>query len=351
MDKCLLKCYIYSRMVFGMKLYRDYLFLFFILFVSIIERTFCIWIFHTVITLKGVNSVKVGFIGAGKVGFSLGKYLKEQGIHISGYYSKSQNSAKSAADFTNTKKYNSIENLLSDSDTIFVTVPDSVIGEIWDYMKNLDIKNKNICHCSGSISSAAFFDAYKYGACVYSVHPLYAISSKFESYKELNNAYFTIEGSSKNINDIVEIFEKAGNKVIVTSPENKSLYHCGAVVASNLVVGLYSMGVDILESCGFEREFAKKALANLFIGNANAIVEKGYVEALTGPVERCDISTIEKHIYSIQNSDNLKSKENLLKIYLLLSEKLVEIGEEKHLNRDYSKVTEVINNEKHNINI
>lgn len=79
MDKCLLKCYIYFRMVFGMKLYRDYLFLFFILFVSIIERTFCIWIFHTVITLKGVNSVKVGFIGAGKVGFSLGKYLKEQG--------------------------------------------------------------------------------------------------------------------------------------------------------------------------------------------------------------------------------------------------------------------------------
>lgn len=295
--------------------------------------------------------MKVGFIGAGKVGFSLGKYLKEQGINISGYYSKSQDSAKSAADFTNTKKYISIENLLSDSDTIFITAPDSAINEIWNYMKNLDIKNKNICHCSGSISSTAFFDAYKYGACVYSVHPLYAISSKFESYKELNNAYFTIEGSKEHINNIVEIFEKAGNKVIVTSSENKSLYHCGAVVVSNLVIGLYSMGVDILESCGFEREVAQKALTNLFIGNANAIAEKGCVESLTGPIERCDISTIEKHIYSIQNICDLKSKENLLKVYLLLSEKLVEIGEEKHPNRDYSKVMEVINNEKHSINL
>ncbi len=295
--------------------------------------------------------MNIGFIGAGKVGFSLGKYLKEHGLYITGYYSKSQDSAKSAADFTETKNYISIENLLKDSDTIFVTTPDNAIGEIWSYMKNLDIKNKNICHCSGSISSAAFFDAYKYCACVYSVHPLYAISSKFESYKELNNAYFTIEGSTEHINDIVEIFERSGNKVILTSSENKSLYHCGAVVVSNLVIGLYSMGVDILENCGFEREIATKALTNLFIGNANAIVEKGYIEALTGPIERCDISTIEKHIYSIQNSDNLKSKENLLKVYLLLSEKLMEIAGEKHPNRDYSNVAEVIKNEKHSINL
>ncbi len=295
--------------------------------------------------------MKIGFIGAGKVGFSLGKYLKEHGVNITGYYSKSQNSAKMAADFTDTKTYDSIKNLLKDSDTVFITVPDGVIGEIWENMKNLDIKNKNICHCSGSISSAAFFDAYKYGACVYSVHPLYAISSKFNSYKELSNAYFTVEGSKEHINDIVEIFKDTGSKVIVTSPENKSLYHCGAVVVSNLVTGLYSLGVDILESCGFDKETAQKALSNLFIGNAKSLTEKGPVDSLTGPIERCDISTIEKHICSIKNSSDLKSKENLLMIYLLLSEKLVGIGEEKHPNRDYSKVMEVINNEKHSINL
>ena len=41
--------------------------------------------------------MKVGFIGAGKVGFSLGKYLKENGVEITGYFSKSPESAKSAA--------------------------------------------------------------------------------------------------------------------------------------------------------------------------------------------------------------------------------------------------------------
>ena len=95
--------------------------------------------------------MRAGFIGAGKVGFSLGKYLKENGVEITGYFSKSPESAKSAADFTNTKLYKSIENILSDSDTLFITVPDGQISKVWDYMKNLDIKNKNICHCSGSI--------------------------------------------------------------------------------------------------------------------------------------------------------------------------------------------------------
>ena len=81
--------------------------------------------------------MKAGFIGAGKVGFSLGKYLVSNGVAVTGYYSKSLKSAEEAADFTKTKTYNSIASILKDSDTIFVTVPDGIIKkygiicEIW----------------------------------------------------------------------------------------------------------------------------------------------------------------------------------------------------------------------------
>ena len=37
--------------------------------------------------------MKVGFIGAGKVGFSLGKYFKTHGVSVVGYYSKTPESA------------------------------------------------------------------------------------------------------------------------------------------------------------------------------------------------------------------------------------------------------------------
>ena len=53
--------------------------------------------------------MKIGFIGAGKVGFSLGKYFLEHEQNISGYYSKNINSAIEAAKFINVEAFNSLE--------------------------------------------------------------------------------------------------------------------------------------------------------------------------------------------------------------------------------------------------
>ena len=49
--------------------------------------------------------MKIGFIGAGKVGFSLGRYFMERNVCVSGYYSRNLNSSKEAAAFTKTKYY------------------------------------------------------------------------------------------------------------------------------------------------------------------------------------------------------------------------------------------------------
>ena len=46
-----------------------------------------------------VISIKIGFIGAGKVGFSLGKYLKVNKITVTGYYSRNEDSSKESFNF------------------------------------------------------------------------------------------------------------------------------------------------------------------------------------------------------------------------------------------------------------
>ncbi|SFU39018.1 3-methyl-2-oxobutanoate hydroxymethyltransferase [Clostridium sp. DSM 8431] len=104
----------------------------------------------------GGDNINIGFIGAGKVGFSLGKYLTNNKINISGYYSRNVESTKEAAKFTNSKCFVSINDLIKESDVIFITTPDSVIGSIWENIDKLSIKNKIICHCSGSLSSKIF---------------------------------------------------------------------------------------------------------------------------------------------------------------------------------------------------
>lgn len=305
---------------------------------------------HTVIPylLEGGMWMKVGFIGAGKVGCSLGKYFVENGITVTGFYSRSLESSKAAADFTQTVNYETMESILEDSDTLFLTVPDGQIGKVWDYMGNLDIKNKVICHCSGSISSATFFHGEERGAKVYSVHPLYAISDKFESWKSLKNAYFVIEGTEDGLEEMKRLLVSCGNKVIVTKTSKKALYHGAAVTASNLVVGLVNLSAKMLVSCGFEKEEALEALHGLFLGNAQNIVSKGPVEALTGPVERKDISTVEKHLKAFAKE---KEFENASVVYRLLSMELLEIAQEKHADWEYDDFMEVLRNEEYSDDI
>ena len=278
--------------------------------------------------------IKFGFIGAGKVGFSLGKYLKENSIDISGYYSKSQHSSKEAAIFTNTRQYNNLEDLIKNSDAIFITTPDNQIADVWNEVKKLPIKEKLICHCSGSISSEVFSNINNHGAYGYSIHPMFAISDKYNSYKDLSQAFITIEGNEKHIEYLKMLFSHLGNDVAIINKENKILYHAASVTVSNLVLGLINNGVNYLEECGFTKEMAIKALYPLIENNLRNIKERGAVKSLTGPIERGDLSTVINHLNVIRAEDK--------ELYRLLSKNILKIAKVKNKNRNYKNLEEYL---------
>ena len=285
--------------------------------------------------------MNIGFIGAGKVGFSLGKYFKEKGISVSGYYSQNRHSSAEAAKFTQTKSYDTIAELLNNSQMVFITTTDQAIGQIWDQMKNLNVKNKLICHCSGSITSTVFFNGENLGAHIYSIHPLYAVSDKYNSWKGLSQAIFTVEGSISAMDTILELFQKTKNKVTVISKDQKSLYHCGASTCSNLVISLFKVAIDMLKDCGFTEEDATNGLLPLFMGNCknieNALLNgQPLYSALTGPIERNDVETVKKHLLSIETNACHTA------LYKILSQELVALGKAKDETKDYSEIEEVL---------
>ena len=161
--------------------------------------------------------MRFGFIGAGKVGFSLGKYFSDNNLNLSGYYSKNINSAKEAAMFTNSNYYTKLDDIIKNSDVIFITTPDGIIKSVWDSINKELINNKIICHCSGSLSSEVFSNIENHNSYGYSIHPLFAFSDKYNSHKTLNKAFVTIEGSQEYINYFIDIFTSLGNKVKVIS--------------------------------------------------------------------------------------------------------------------------------------
>ena len=145
--------------------------------------------------------MQIGFIGAGKVGVSLGKYFKEKGRNVGGYYSLTRASAAWAAAFTQTTCYESLEEIISSCGMILFTVPDSAIAEVWQQAKPY-VSGKVIGHCSGLYSSDIFSDWDSMNCHVCSVHPLAAISSKENAWRELSGVLFTLEGDSSYVKNL-----------------------------------------------------------------------------------------------------------------------------------------------------
>ena len=74
------------------------------------------------------GSIRAGFIGAGKVGFTLGKFFSSKAgtdsIKVTGYYSRNTQSAEEAANFTGSEAFTDMGALIEASDVLFLTVPD-----------------------------------------------------------------------------------------------------------------------------------------------------------------------------------------------------------------------------------
>ena len=255
---------------------------------------------------KAGDTMKIGFIGAGKVGFSLGKFFTQGGIRLTGFYSWRPESAREAASFTGAKAYESL------------------------------IPGKMICHCSGSMTVAeAFPGISQTGAYGYSIHPLFPVSNRLTSYRELPGAFFCLEGNGPHLSMWQELLESLGASAQIISGESKVRYHAACAISSNLVCGLVQESLDLLETCGFSRETALRAITPLLRSNLEHIIESDPVSALTGPVERCDVRTVEKHLACFPNQEERD-------LYSAVSRKLVELASLKHPERDYQSLKNVL---------
>jgi predicted short-subunit dehydrogenase-like oxidoreductase (DUF2520 family) len=284
---------------------------------------------------------KIGFIGAGKVGFSLGRHIREKSDNTFttfGYYSRSRGSAEAAASFTGGKAFETPEELAEECDIILLTVPDGQITDVW----NMLIPNIRAGHIIGHLSGALDSNIFSYssetplaGSCFFgSIHSILSLYDKDTSFSKLPGAYFTIEGDENFIDFAKALLSMLGNPFCTIDKSKKVLYHAASVMVSNLVNALTYKGMDVLKNCGLDDEFAENAWRSLFLGNAENISLRGPVLALTGPVERADAATVEKHLETLSGETR--------EIYLLLSRILIEAAGSKNPERDFSELRKVL---------
>lgn len=267
--------------------------------------------------INGGDTIKIGFIGPGKVGANLGRYFTQKGITISGFYGQNINSTKEAINITKSKFYENIKDIIKESDILFITTPDDIISIIDTQLSKFNLNNKSICHTSGSLKSNVLYNSKNSGALIYSIHPMFAFSNKNINLNELEKIYFSIEGDYFENSPIEKLIKKLGNKYFLRKEEDSATYHLANVFVSNLILSLLNIGISYFKKLGLSENDSLEAIKPLVKGNIESIFEKGFVDSLTGPILRGDLTTVEKHLNVLEKDHD--------KLYKILSLNLLEL--------------------------
>lgn len=272
----------------------------------------------------------IGFIGAGKVCHALSFYFNKAHC-IKGLYSKNFIDSQLLAEKIKVKAYDNLKEVILCSELIFISTNDDQIKKVAEAIAelNLDISSKSFAHLSGSLDSKELQVLYEKGAKVFSFHPLQSFSDSQIAIQQLPHTVFTIEGQGNYELIVKNLLKDYTNEYIKISTDNKALYHIAAVILSNYLVTLYGLSEEILTNIGMSQKQAKGLLTSLLDSTVSNIKDKGF-KALTGPLERGDLITIQHHLKNLKNDSQTRKvyKSLALETLILLKKNGREVSDD-----------------------
>ena len=191
-------------------------------------------------------SERVQVIGSGRVGSAVSARLLERGVAVT----------------------------TDDPDVVLLCVPDTAIADV---SRRLAPGRAWVGHVSGATPLAALEPHERR----FSLHPLQTFDRSGNA-AQLDGAWAAISGETEDGLAVArELAELLGLRPFVLADEDRTLYHAGAVFASNYLVTLQRAAVRL----GVPDEGVVPLMTRT--------IENGF--DLTGPIARGDWATIEAH--------------------------------------------------------
>jgi predicted short-subunit dehydrogenase-like oxidoreductase (DUF2520 family) len=264
--------------------------------------------------------MKFGIIGTGVVGTALAVRLTAAGYECVGVNTVGEQSYRQFRRYLD-RELLPLENLIPEIDLLFITTQDSMIRGVAEELTSRGLLKAGQIwiHCSGSLSSQILRVAEEAPVKCLSVHPLQSFASVSEALKLLPGSHFGVEGEAVEMGE--QIVRDLGGIPHRLDTANKAVYHAGAVVASNYLVVLASLAVQLLTKAGIPGEEALPCLLPLMRGTLHNLEEVGLPGALTGPVARGDSAVVRGHLEQLSGQQAA--------IYRLLGAEALELGKAK----------------------
>jgi predicted short-subunit dehydrogenase-like oxidoreductase (DUF2520 family) len=150
-----------------------------------------------------------------------------------------------------------------------------------------------VIHLAGSLGVGAF-DAMlevRPDVRVGALHPLQTFPSASLGVERLRGAWAAVAGDPQT----TELATALGLRPFALADSDRAQYHAAAVVASNHLVALLGQVERLADACGVPFD-AFAPLVGSSVTNAFSV---GPARALTGPVARGDLATVEQHLATL----------------------------------------------------
>ncbi|MEO1262266.1 MAG: DUF2520 domain-containing protein [Bacteroidota bacterium] len=253
--------------------------------------------------------MKIVLIGAGNVGYHLGKKLHEVGEDIIQVFSRKKNKASRLAKLVGATPTNQLNRIDTAADLYILAVHDDAIQSAAESIAEVLNGNQLAVHTSGATPLTIF---EKTGLNRYGIfYPLQTFSvSTAPIFSEIP---LCIDANlEKDIHLLMELGAKISDDVRYIDDEQRAMIHVAAVFVNNFTNHFFSIADNLLSHKNISLDILKPLIRE----TVNKINSNPPGEMQTGPAIRGDKKTMKRHLTL------LKKHPDYHQIYKLVSESI-----------------------------
>lgn len=265
------------------------------------------------------NLKRIGFIGQGKLARGLSALFHES-------YPNAEIQVWSRSDINKPLKYWSTNTPMRDMDVdlLILAVNDSEIASVARQLAEHTLNAKLVIHCSGNLGVDALSPLASQDCALAAVHPAFSFTGAPVKRTDFAGATVCVESLRGHQPFLEALFSPFAAKLIFSEHISRAQYHAASVMASNLLVGLSHAAQGLAMESGMTAEHAAGLVNSLMLNTLQNIQSSSAKEALTGPIKRGDIATIEKHLAA------LEAKPEVRNVYTSLSTLISELAHDNN---------------------
>jgi len=268
--------------------------------------------------------MKIALVGTGVIGTSLGLLLQRAGHTIVAVVGRTKRRTQAAATLLGGVEVLADPGLAAlGADVVLLAVPDREIAAVARQIVAGGALKRGaiVAHLAGGLEASVLEPVRAVGAHAGALHPLQTFADVDTALRMLPGTIFALEGDPPALDTLASLATCIGGRPLRLAPGHKALYHAGAVAASNFVVTLIDYAVHLLVRAGVPAAEALPALLPLLKGTVHNLEKLGLPAALTGPIARGDVGTVEAHLTALA-----AAPDDMLRVYVALARKNVELA-------------------------